>query len=100
MKIALDSPWEQYVGDRVRSGRYASETDVIIEALHLLMCQEELGPSGIEQLREEVEEGLASLDRGQFLVMDERDHAAYAKEVEKRGLERRRNQAVTQHPKV
>jgi antitoxin ParD1/3/4 len=59
MNISLTPELEKMVSERVRSGRYASASEVIREALRLLGEQDRLS-----QLRQDVRLGLEQLDRG------------------------------------
>lgn len=50
------------VRQKVASGRYASASEVVREALRLLEHQERLRDAKLEQLRRDIEEGLSSGD--------------------------------------
>ena len=60
MNVSLTAELERIVADRVRSGRYASASEVVREALRLLEQQDRLA-----QLREDIRLGIEQLDRGQ-----------------------------------
>lgn len=53
------------------SGRYASPSEVMREALHLFFRHDEERARGIELLNECIDEGLAQLDRGEGVSGDE-----------------------------
>ena len=59
MNVSLTPELEKIVAERVTSGRYASASEVIREALRLLEERDQLN-----QLRQEVRLGLAQLDQG------------------------------------
>jgi antitoxin ParD1/3/4 len=59
MNVSLTPELEKLVAERVASGRYASASEVIREALRLLEERDQLN-----QLRQEVRLGLERLDQG------------------------------------
>ena len=59
MNVSLTPELEKIVAERVASGRYASASEVIREALRLLDERDQLN-----QLREDVRLGLEQLDQG------------------------------------
>lgn len=66
MNVSLTPELEKIVTERVTSGRYASASEVIREALRLLEERDQLN-----QLREEVRLGIEQLDRGQHRPLDD-----------------------------
>ena len=66
MNVSLTPVLEKIVAERVTSGRYASASEVIREALRLLEERDQLN-----QLREEVRLGLGQLDQGLHRPFDE-----------------------------
>jgi antitoxin ParD1/3/4 len=60
ININLPPQLEAMVRQKVASGRYASASEVVREALRLLEHQERLQDAKLEQLRREINEGLAS----------------------------------------
>ncbi|MGH7814897.1 MAG: type II toxin-antitoxin system ParD family antitoxin [Candidatus Binataceae bacterium] len=67
MNVSLTVELEKRVAERVASGRYASASEVIREALRLLDERDRLG-----QLRRDVWIGLEQLDRGRGRPFDNR----------------------------
>ena len=66
MNVSLTPELEKVVAERVASGRYASASEVIREALRLLEERDRLG-----QLRGEVRLGLDQLDQGRQRPFDD-----------------------------
>jgi antitoxin ParD1/3/4 len=66
MNVSLTPELEKFVAERVTSGRYASASEVIREALRLLEERDQLN-----QLREEVRLGLEQLDQGRHQLLDD-----------------------------
>jgi antitoxin ParD1/3/4 len=66
MNVSLTPELEKIVAERVTSGRYASASEVIREALRLLEERDQLN-----QLREEVRRGLEQLDQGRHRPFDD-----------------------------
>jgi antitoxin ParD1/3/4 len=62
ININLPPKLEAMVRQKVASGRYASASEVVREALRLLEHQERLRDAKLEQLRQDIDEGLASGD--------------------------------------
>jgi antitoxin ParD1/3/4 len=60
MNISLTPQLEKLVQDRVESGRYTSASEVIREALRLLEEKDRLLGAKLDQLRENIREGLES----------------------------------------
>jgi antitoxin ParD1/3/4 len=65
MNVSLTPELEKIVAERVASGRYASASEVIREALRLLDERDQLN-----QLRQDVHRGLEQLDQGQHRPFD------------------------------
>lgn len=65
MNVSLTPELEEIVAARVSSGRYASASEVIREALRLLEERDQLN-----QLRKELRLGLEQLDQGQHRPFD------------------------------
>jgi antitoxin ParD1/3/4 len=85
MNVSLTPELEKFVAERVTSGRYASASEVIREALRLLEERDQLN-----QLREDVRLGLEQLEQGRHRTFDDQalDH------IKRQGRER---VAATQH---
>ncbi len=71
MNISLTPELEAAIHDRVRSGRYTSASEVVREALRLLIDRDELRELRLEEIRGKVAEGLDALDRGETRDGDE-----------------------------
>jgi antitoxin ParD1/3/4 len=65
MNVSLTPELEEIVAARVSSGRYASASEVIREALRLLEERDQLN-----QLRKDVRLGLEQLDQGRHRPFD------------------------------
>jgi antitoxin ParD1/3/4 len=65
MNISLTPELEQMVDDRVKSGRYASASEVIREGLRLLEEQEQLKQQRLGDVRRKIDLALEQLDRGE-----------------------------------
>ena len=70
MDVTLTPELERLVQDKVATGLYASEDEVIREALRLLKDRDELRLLAVEDLRREVRERLDQLDRGESVFLD------------------------------
>lgn len=65
MNVSLTKALEDFVNEKVASGRYGSASEVVREALRLLEEREMLRDAQLRELRGEVARGLAQLDAGQ-----------------------------------
>jgi antitoxin ParD1/3/4 len=65
MNISLTPELEQLVDDKVRSGRYASASEVIREGLRLLEEREQLKQQRLNEVRRKIDRGIEQLDRGE-----------------------------------
>jgi antitoxin ParD1/3/4 len=64
LNVSLTPELEEFVQERVRTGRYTSASEVVREALRLLQDRDELRRLRMDELRVRVAAGLDSLDRG------------------------------------
>lgn len=70
MDVRLTPELERLIHDKVATGLYASQDEVIREALRLLRDRDELRLLAVDDLRREVQKGLDQLDRGESVVLD------------------------------
>ncbi len=71
MNVSLTPELEHWVDEKVRSGRYASASEVIREALRLLEEQELAKQRRLSQVREKIDRGLEQLDQGKIVRPEE-----------------------------
>ena len=64
MNVSLTRELESWVDERVRSGRYASASEVIREALRLLEEQELAKKERLAKIRQKIDRGLDQLNQG------------------------------------
>jgi antitoxin ParD1/3/4 len=60
MNINLTEQLEELVRQKVSSGRYNSASEVVREALRLMEAQDQMRAAKLEQLRQDIREGLES----------------------------------------
>src|SRR5436305_13612122 len=70
MDVTLTPEFERLIHEKVASGLYTSEDEVIREALRLHKDRDELRLLAVEDIRREVEKGLDQLDRGESVLLD------------------------------
>jgi len=68
MNISLTPELERLVDEKVKSGRYASASEVIREGLRLLEEQEEMKQHRLAEIRQKIDRGLDQLDKGQGIL--------------------------------
>jgi antitoxin ParD1/3/4 len=67
-EIRLTPEMQKFIDDKVRSGQFASASDVVNDALLALQTQDELSPEDVDELRAEIAVGLEQADRGEFIA--------------------------------
>jgi antitoxin ParD1/3/4 len=82
MNIYLGKHFEELIRKQVETGRYANASEVVREALR----RYEINEIKIENLRAKIDEGLASIEQGDVIVIDDID--AYLEEKLNRAIER------------
>lgn len=79
LNVSLTAELEALIAQRVESGRYLSASEVVREGLRLLEERDRLRDEALVGVRRKIEEGLASLDRGESV-----DGEALLAELERR----------------
>ena len=64
MNVSLTPELENWVDEKVRTGRYASASEVIREALRLLEIEEAAKQRRLVDIRQKIDRGLELLDQG------------------------------------
>jgi antitoxin ParD1/3/4 len=64
MQVQLTPALEKLIQDRVESGLYVDESDVVREALRRLDAQDRMDAEDIDGLRAAIDEGLAEIEAG------------------------------------
>jgi antitoxin ParD1/3/4 len=70
MTITLPTELERFVSEQVARGNYPSPVDVIRVGLELLYEQQMIDQWPIEELRREIDIGIAEADRGELAPFD------------------------------
>lgn len=66
MNISLTPALEKFVNDKVSTGLYNSVSEVIREAIRLLISKENISQERISMLNRDIEEGLNDFNNGQI----------------------------------
>jgi antitoxin ParD1/3/4 len=89
MNVSLGVQWEQFVNQKVESGRYLTASEVLRHGLRLLEQREKalgnMSPETKEELEEMLEVGIKELDAGKGIPGD-----VAMKELRQRAAARRR----------
>ncbi len=80
----LSEDAERFVREEVASGRFDSSQEVILEALRLLRERSLVEERRRQELNEQIEEGLAQLDRGEGIPGDQAFKALWEKSRQRR----------------
>lgn len=74
MNVSLGMQWEQFVNEKVESGRYQTASEVLRDGLRLLEQREKtlqsISPRTKEELEEMLEVGIRQLDAGKGIPGD------------------------------
>lgn len=65
LNVSLTPDLSRFVENRLRSGKYQTASEVVREALRLLEGRDQAPVAGVEELKREIEIGLAQLRRGE-----------------------------------
>lgn len=84
MNVSLTPELERLINDKVETGSYQTASEVVREALRLLMQRDE----GLLQLRRDIQAGLAQGDRGEHREYDRTSTPKLAAGVKARGRKR------------
>ena len=84
MTVSLTREQEALIKEHLSTGRYASEDEVIGEALSLLQHHEK----ALEKLRAEVGEGIKDLEQGRYSTYSDETLGEFFEGIKKRGRER------------
>jgi antitoxin ParD1/3/4 len=71
MNVPLTPDLEQFVQEKVKSGRYLSASEVVREALQLLEERDRIQQIKLESLRKEIMIGVDQLERGEMIDGEE-----------------------------
>lgn len=71
MNVSLTPELERLIREKVESGMYGSRSEVVREGLRLLAERDQLLSARLEQLREEIAEGLDQARSGQLVPVRE-----------------------------
>ena len=84
MNVSLNPTLEKMLQEKVASGLYNSVSEVIREALRLLVEREKMQQAKLEALREDIDIGIKELDSGQAIKYDVDSVSNILKEVQSR----------------
>lgn len=70
MNVSLTSELEKYVSEKVASGLYHSASEVIREGLRLLKDQDALREMRLNELRQQIQEGINSGESQPLTIED------------------------------
>lgn len=70
MNVSLTPELNQFIAEKVKGGFYSSASEVIREGLRLLKQYDEVQRMKLQQLRADIEKGIASLDSGKGKPLD------------------------------
>ena len=70
MALKLPPALAKYVAEKVKTGRYASADDVLVEAVRVMKNVEDAVPGAEDDLRREIDLGLQDIEEGRVSDWD------------------------------
>ena len=70
MNVSLTPELNQFIAEKVKGGFYSSASEVIREGLRMLKQYDELQRIKLQQLRADIEKGIASIESGKGKPLD------------------------------
>ncbi|MBC6452806.1 MAG: type II toxin-antitoxin system ParD family antitoxin [Hormoscilla sp. SP5CHS1] len=67
MTILLTPEIEQLIDEQVKSGRYQSASEVVLEGLRLLSMRDQIDKRRFAELKQEIAMGIEAADRGELV---------------------------------
>lgn len=67
MTILLRTEIEQLIDEQVKSGRYQSASEVVLEGLRLLSVRDQIDKKRFAELKQEIAMGIEAADRGELV---------------------------------
>lgn len=71
MNVSLTPELERYINEKVEGGSYRSASEVVRESVRLMQRVEEDRAARLAALRRDIDEGIAQLDRGEWVDGEE-----------------------------
>ncbi|XWK87264.1 MAG: type II toxin-antitoxin system ParD family antitoxin [Phormidium sp.] len=71
MNVALRKELEEFIDERVKSGRYSSADEVVEEALWLLRERDRTQSERLAELKAKIREGIEASERGEVVDGEE-----------------------------
>jgi len=71
VNISITPELDEFLQDRVKSGRYQTTSEVVREALRLLLRHEQERDESFRQLKARLERGAGQAERGELIDGDE-----------------------------
>lgn len=71
LTVSLTTEWEEFIEERVKSGRYLSASEVVRDALRQLLMRENEQAAELERLRSQIGVGLEQARAGELLDGEE-----------------------------
>ena len=65
MNVSVGQEFEEYVRAKVKSGDYASVSEVVRDGLRLMQEKEQLFEARLQSLRGEIQKGIDQVERGE-----------------------------------
>jgi len=70
LNVSLTPELEELISAKVASGRYLSASEVVRDGLRLLEERDRLRHEALDRVREKIDAGFASLDRGEGVIAE------------------------------
>ncbi len=94
MNVHLGETFDKFVSDLIATGLYQTQSEVVREGLRLLKEKEELRQIRLKELRQEIQKGIDSLERGEGTTYS--NAGELAEKIKRQGRERLKNSKEAQ----
>jgi len=84
MNVSLTAELEQLVTEKVKTGMYQTDSEVVREGLRLLKARDDR----MAQLRGDIRVGFEAINRAEYEDYDKHTTKSLAKDIKKRGRQR------------
>jgi len=81
VNVSLTPKLEDFLKRKVETGMYNSVSEVVREALRLLEDRDNINASKLEGLRQDIDKGISSLDRGEGRLLDSESIKAKGRKI-------------------
>jgi antitoxin ParD1/3/4 len=88
MNVSLTPKLEKFVQRKLKSGMYASASEVIRDGLRLMEAKDKSDAEKLEALRKEIAKGVEQIERGEYIEVSRAGLRDFFEGIKRRGRRR------------